>query len=165
MSAIAPVSSDPHCAGPAPAAQTSDPTDDRVRGLLAGLKRKYATRITGELTLPAAPARFAELPEALHPRLKAALAARGLTRLYAHQREAWERVQAGEHVVVATPTASGKTLCYNLPVLDAVLTRQAKALYLFPTKALAQDQVAELAELNQALVGGAGGRCCRHRNR
>jgi DEAD/DEAH box helicase domain-containing protein len=160
MSAIAPASSDPHGASQAPATSAAlhaaGPTDDRVRGLLGGLKRKYAPRITGELTLPAAPARFAELPEALHPRLRAALAARGLTRLYAHQREAWERVQAEEHVVVATPTASGKTLCYNLPVLDAVLTRGAKALYLFPTKALAQDQVAELAELNRALVGGAG---------
>jgi DEAD/DEAH box helicase domain-containing protein len=157
MSAIAPASSDPHWARPppAPALDATAPSDDRVRGLLAGLQRKYAPRITGELTLPAAPARFAELSAALHPRLRAALAARGLTRLYAHQREAWERVQAGEHIVVATPTASGKTLCYNLPVLDAVLTRQAKALYLFPTKALAQDQVAELSALNQALLGGA----------
>jgi len=122
----------------------------RVADLLAGLKRKYAGRITGELAMPALPARFAELPQALHPRLQAALSARGLTRLYAHQRETWDRVRRGEHVVVATPTASGKTLCYNLPVLDAVLARQAKALYLFPTKALAQDQVAELAELNRA---------------
>ncbi|MCG6941342.1 MAG: DEAD/DEAH box helicase [Thiohalocapsa sp.] len=138
-----------------PAQRAPNPNDDHVRRLLGGLKRKYAARITGELTMPAQPARFAELPEALHPRLRAALAARGLTRLYAHQRAAWDLAQRGEHLVVATPTASGKTLCYNLPVLDAVLSRGAKALYLFPTKALAQDQVAELAELNQALVGGA----------
>ncbi|WP_295540431.1 DEAD/DEAH box helicase [uncultured Thiohalocapsa sp.] len=105
--------------------------------------------------MPAQAARFTALPPDLHPRLRAALVARGLTRLYAHQCEAWDRVRAGEHLVVATPTASGKTLCYNLPVLDAVLTRQAKALYLFPTKALAQDQVAELSELNQALAGAA----------
>ena len=141
-------------AGPASVREAAAaPHDDRVHRLLGGLKRKYGGRITGELAMPAQAARFAELPEGLHPRLRAALVARGLTRLYAHQREAWERVQAGEHLVVATPTASGKTLCYNLPVLDAVLSRQAKALYLFPTKALAQDQVAELSELNQALVG------------
>jgi DEAD/DEAH box helicase domain-containing protein len=142
--------SPPPMSGPA---LTQSAADDGVHRLLGGLKRKYAARITGELTMPAQAARFAELPEGLHPRLRAALAVRGLTRLYAHQREAWDRVQAGEHLVVATPTASGKTLCYNLPVLDAVLTRQAKALYLFPTKALAQDQVAELSELNQALLG------------
>ncbi len=131
------------------------PEQDRLRRLLDGLKRKYQPRITGELAMSAQPARYAPLPETLHPRLRDALAARGLTRLYAHQRAAWDRVQAGEHLVVATPTASGKTLCYNLPVLDAVLTRRAKALYLFPTKALAQDQVAELSELNQALTAVA----------
>ena len=68
-----------------------------------------------------------------------------------------QRVAAGEHVVVTTPTASGKTLCYNLPVLDAMLKDSAaRALYLFPTKALAQDQMAELHELT-ALVSAAGG--------
>ena len=73
-----------------------------------------------------------------------------MERLYSHQAAVWDLVRAGRHAVVATPTASGKTLCYNLPVLDAVLGRGAKALYLFPTKALAQDQVAELTELNRA---------------
>ena len=130
--------------------------DDRVERLLRGLKRRYTGRITGELTLPASPGRFAELPEDMHSALRSALAARGLTRLYTHQREAWDLVRRGEHVVVATPTASGKTLCYNLPVLDAVLARGAKALYLFPTKALAQDQVAELSELNKAAGEGDG---------
>ena len=83
-------------------------------------------------------------------KLAAALRARGVSQLYAHQREAWDAVQRGGHVVIATPTASGKSLCYTLPVVAGAMTRQAKALYLFPTKALAQDQVAELLELNKA---------------
>ena len=134
---------------------TSQPDpDERVTRLLGGLKRKYAARITGELAMPATAARHAELPDTMDPRLRHALAERGLNALYSHQRAAWDLAQAGRHLVVATPTASGKTLCYNLPVLDAVLSRGAKALYLFPTKALAQDQVAELSELNQAAALG-----------
>ncbi|WP_462322522.1 DEAD/DEAH box helicase [Halochromatium sp.] len=136
-------------AEPRPAIVSQD-EGDRVQTLLARLKRKYAARITGELTTPAAAARYAELPASMHPQLREALVARGLKRLYSHQRQAWDLAMAGQHLVVATPTASGKTLCYNLPVLDAVLSRGAKALYLFPTKALAQDQVAELMELNRA---------------
>ena len=123
--------------------------DDRVARLLAGLKRKYVGRITGELTMPALAAHSLDLPAEMHPALRQALAARGLERLYSHQRGGLGPGAAGRHLVVATPTASGKTLCYNLPVLDAVLSRGAKALYLFPTKALAQDQVAELSELNR----------------
>lgn len=122
--------------------------------LTSALKRKYRDRITGELVLPARPARHAGMPTGLDARIVAALHRRGIEQLYSHQAAAWERVQAGEHIVVVTPTASGKTLCYNLPVLDAVLNSDAKALYLFPTKALAQDQVAELIELNQ--VGDLG---------
>lgn len=137
-------------AQPQPAAPVSDP----VRRLTAYLKRRYGARITGELVLPAREARYAPLPDDLDPRLVRALQARGIERLYSHQRQAWELVRAGRHLVVVTPTASGKTLCYNLPVLQAALERRAKALYLFPTKALAQDQVAELMELNAA--GGLG---------
>ena len=133
----------------------AEATDDRVERLLGGLKRKYAGRITGELAMPALTARYAGLPEDMHRALRRGLAARGLDRLYSHQREAWDLARAGRHLVVATPTASGKTLCYNLPVLDAVLSRGAKALYLFPTKALAQDQVAELSELNRSGRTGA----------
>ena len=114
------------------------------------LKERYGDRITGELHLPASAGRYAELPPALAPRLRAALLTRGVDRLYSHQHEAWELAQRGRHLVVVTPTASGKTLCYNLPVVDAALRQRAKALYLFPTKALSQDQVAELNELNQA---------------
>ncbi|WP_322825678.1 DEAD/DEAH box helicase [Lamprobacter modestohalophilus] len=134
--------------------------DDRVNRLLARLQRKYSTRITGELRMPATAARQAPIPESMHPALREALAARGFTSLYSHQRAAWDLAQQGEHLVVATPTASGKTLCYNLPVLDAVLSRGAKALYLFPTKALAQDQVAELMELNRAGSLKAGAERC-----
>jgi DEAD/DEAH box helicase domain-containing protein len=98
--------------------------------------------------LPARPARYAPFPEFLHPDLRAVLARHGIERLYTHQVAAAETIQAGQHVVVVTPTASGKTLCYNLPVLDHILRdSQARALYLFPTKALAQDQVATLHAL------------------
>ena len=143
-------------AAAAPAPGAAAPDDDGVERLLARLKRKYGARITGELLLPAAAARQAPIPEELHPSLRAALQRRGFSSLYSHQRAAWDLARQGRHLVVATPTASGKTLCYNLPVLDAVLGRGAKALYLFPTKALAQDQVAELAELNRA--GGPAAR-------
>ena len=128
-----------------PIGKPSDAAD-----LASYLKRKYSDRITGELRLPASGGDYAALPAALAKRLRVALQARGISRLYSHQQSAWKAVRAGENLVVVTPTASGKTLCYNLPVLDAVLGRQAKALYLFPTKALAQDQVAEISELNQA---------------
>ena len=64
--------------------------------------------------------------------------------------QAWDAIRAGHHTVVVTPTASGKTLCYNLPVLQSALASKAKALYLFPTKALSQDQVTEILELNEA---------------
>ena len=124
--------------------------DERLPRLLAALRRRYADRITAGHQRPARPAQWAPLPDDLSPRLRAALASRGLTQLYSHQAEAWNAVRGGQHVVVATPTASGKSLCYNLPVLDGVLSQQKKALYLFPTKALAQDQVAELLELNRA---------------
>ncbi len=101
--------------------------------------------ITAFRHYPASPATYADFPPELSPRLTEVLRRRGIERLYSHQLEAFERVQAGENVVVVTPTASGKTLCYNLPVLDAVLRNpETRALYLFPTKALSQDQLAEL---------------------
>jgi DEAD/DEAH box helicase domain-containing protein len=118
--------------------------------LIGRLKRKYKHRITGELTVPARPGSFAEFPDTLDLRLQQALRARGIQQLYSHQRRAWEHIRNGRHTVVVTPTASGKTLCYNLPVIQAALAEKAKALYLFPTKALSQDQVAEILELNEA---------------
>jgi len=113
------------------------------------LRAKAGPQITAQWTIPAEAARHAPMPD-VHPDLVRALKSRGIESPYTHQREAFDAVAAGEHVVVLTPTASGKTLCYNLPVIDAVLRTRCKALYLFPTKALAQDQVAELLELNRA---------------
>ncbi len=123
---------------------------DPVDRLTARLKQRYPDRICAELTLPAQPARTEALPGALDRRLRTALSARNIRQLYTHQAEAWHLAQQGRHFVVVTPTASGKTLCYNLPVLQSVCDGRGKALYLFPTKALAQDQVAELLELNRA---------------
>jgi len=97
------------------------------------------------------PAEFAPLPAWLDPRIRAGLASRGIESLYTHQAEAVEAVRSGEDVVVVTPTASGKTLCYTLPVLQAIAEDpSARALWLFPTKALGQDQVAELSGLARA---------------
>ena len=96
-------------------------------------------------TIPARPSKTKPFPGFIDPRLVAALARRGIATLYSHQYEAMEKIQAGKNVVVVTPTASGKTLCYNLPVLNRILhDPQARALYLFPTKALSADQVDEL---------------------
>ena len=112
--------------------------------------------VTAVRRLPAIPARYAPYPDGLTPRLVDALRRRGATELYSHQAEAYAHVAAGRNIVVTTPTASGKTLCYNLPVLDAILKdASTRALYLFPTKALAQDQMAELHELTAA-IGATG---------
>jgi DEAD/DEAH box helicase domain-containing protein len=90
-------------------------------------------------------ARLAPLPDELHPRVRDALAAQGIDALYTHQRQAWDAAARGEHVVVTTGTASGKTLAFNLPVLDAIAAdSKQRALYLYPTKALAQDQLRSL---------------------
>ncbi|WP_274650669.1 DEAD/DEAH box helicase [Paenibacillus humicola] len=93
-------------------------------------------------------AKTREMPESIDPRIKAALGNRGIDRLYTHQYTAYETVRRNENIVAVTPTASGKTLCYNLPVLQAVAEDDgSRALYLFPTKALAQDQKSELNEI------------------
>src|SRR5437762_4620186 len=97
-------------------------------------------------------AQWADFPAWVHLDLASAYAAKGIHRPYTHQAAAAEAVHAGKNVVIVTPTAPGKTLCYNLPVLNAVLENSdTRALYLFPTKALAQDQLAELHDLNQRL--------------
>ena len=95
---------------------------------------------------------FSPLPADLRPELVTALAGRGIQRLYSHQADAYRAVRSGRHLVVVTPTASGKTLCYNLPVLQRLLEDpQRRALFLYPTKALAQDQLAELSALKHGL--------------
>src|SRR5512146_2321980 len=98
--------------------------------------------------LDARPACYAPFPAALDPRLVDVLRARGVDALYTHQAAAVAAALDGSNVAVVTPAASGKTLCYNLPVLHRLLADpRARALYLFPTKALAQDQLAALQEL------------------
>ncbi|HUI81340.1 MAG TPA: DEAD/DEAH box helicase [Bryobacteraceae bacterium] len=95
---------------------------------------------------------FAEIPGHVDGRLKRALEKHGIVRLYTHQAEAFSAVEAGENVVAVTPTASGKTLCYNLPVLQSLLADAgARAMYLFPTKALAEDQLHELHQSIEAM--------------
>jgi DEAD/DEAH box helicase domain-containing protein len=102
--------------------------------------------------LPAAEGRYRDYPDDVHPNLLSALKQKGYERLYTHQRDSWEALRRGENVVVVTPTASGKTLCYNLPVLDSMVKNPSdRALYLFPTKALSQDQQAELDEILKLL--------------
>ncbi len=106
------------------------------------------------------PARSAEclpVPADVDPRLRAALAQLRIEQLYTHQREAYDQVREGKNVVVVTPTASGKTLCYNLPVLNHLLREpDARAIYLFPTKALAMDQLHELQCTVEAMGADIG---------
>jgi DEAD/DEAH box helicase domain-containing protein len=104
--------------------------------------------VTAVRRIPSRDAEWAPLPAWVQPELVEAYRAKGIERLYSHQAEAADRVHRGDNVVIVTPTASGKTLCYNLPILNAVLENpDTRALYIFPTKALAQDQLAELQDL------------------
>ncbi len=141
---------------------------DKDRSLQEALGRLSASRVPGgkdadpivtaTRRIPPVPASFAPFPDEVDARLKHALTARGIEQLYTHQAEAFAHVLARRNVVTTTPTASGKTLCYNAPVLDAILKDPStRALYVFPTKALAQDQLAELHTLVQlAEQQGAG---------
>jgi len=118
-----------------------------VLGSLAG-RYKTAEVLTAIRHLPAREAQFRAMPAWVRPELREAYRAKGIEQLFSHQAEAAELAHAGKDFVVVTPTASGKTLCYNLPVLNSVLEKpDTRALYLFPTKALAQDQLAELHDL------------------
>jgi len=108
----------------------------------------FMKNVTRWEVLPARPARTLPYPAGMDERLKDVLAKRGIHQLYTHQVHSLEATARGEDVVVVTPTASGKTMCYNLPVLSAILKDpDARALYLFPTKALSADQVSELYEM------------------
>jgi DEAD/DEAH box helicase domain-containing protein len=113
---------------------------------------RHGEIITAVHHIAAREAKFAPMPEWVRADLAHSYAEKGVTQLYSHQALAAESVHQGRNVVVVTPTASGKTLCYNLPVLNAVLENpDTRALYLFPTKALAQDQLAELHDLSARL--------------
>ena len=128
--------------GPAPSDVSSDLPARRTAG----------ATVTALHRLPAQPARSVPYPAELDERLRAALIARGIPELYTHQAQAIAHALARQHVVIVTPTASGKTLCYNAPVLDGILRDpSSRALYLFPTKALAQDQLAELHGLTERI--------------
>lgn len=127
-----------------------------VQTFLQHLTRQpfYAGQIAHLEHIPRRSARYGALRTALHPDLQAQLRGQGIDRLYAHQAEAVNAALAGRHVMVVTATASGKTLCYNLPTLEAILKQPtARALYLYPTKALAQDQLRALQELGCAVEG------------
>ncbi|GMW02280.1 MAG: helicase [Candidatus Hydrogenedentota bacterium] len=113
---------------------------DRLRG-----DAQFSRNLTSWRTIPPQEPRYGGFPAGLNPRLVDGLQKRGIHNLYTHQTEAVEAVLRGEHICVVTPTASGKTLCYNVPVLNTLIENpNARALYLFPTKALSQDQVTEL---------------------
>jgi DEAD/DEAH box helicase domain-containing protein len=113
--------------------------------------------VTAVRHFPAREAQWAAFPQWLNRDLADAYRSKGVRQLYTHQAEAAEAAHGGKNVVIVTPTASGKTLCYNLPVLHAILENaDTRALYLFPTKALAQDQLAELYDLNQRLANRFG---------
>ena len=124
-------------------------TDAVLAGLLE--EPSLARGVVHHRHIPARDAAYGTHPSWLDTRIRVGLASRGIDRLYTHQAEAVEAVHAGEDVVVVTPTASGKTLCYAVPVLQAIADDPAaRALFLFPTKALGQDQVAEFSELAKA---------------
>jgi DEAD/DEAH box helicase domain-containing protein len=134
------------------AADTSSIT--RVREVLDGfaLRDRDGETLTAVRHFPARAAQWAPFPAWVHPDLRAAYNAKSIDRLYSHQAAAAEAAHEGKNIVIVTPTASGKTLCYNLPVINAILENSdTRAIYLFPTKALAQDQLTEIHDLNQRL--------------
>jgi len=111
-----------------------------------------AGNITHWQTIPPRAGEYSDYPDYLDPKLVRILRSRGAKQLYSHQYDAVESIHNNKDTVIVTPTASGKTLCYNLPVLDSILTNNsARALYLFPTKALSQDQLAELTNIIDTL--------------
>lgn len=127
-----------------------------VSAFLATIKRQsfYEGQLSHLEQIPRRGARYGNLTKPLHPALRAQLQEHGIEKLYTHQTTAINAARAGQHVILVTSTASGKTLAYNLPVLQAILEQPtARALYLFPTKALAQDQLRSLNELGCNIEG------------
>jgi DEAD/DEAH box helicase domain-containing protein len=117
----------------------------RERNSLAGMSRRAVESLGQTVaSLPPREANLVKLPD-LHPELAEALHKMGASRLYSHQLEAYERVRVGENVVVATATASGKSLCYKIPAFQNAFGRaKSRAIFLYPTKALAQDQLGKV---------------------
>jgi len=114
--------------------------------------RRFMENVRALRKIPAREGSYSDYPDWVHPHLQAVLKARGMDRLYSHQARAVRLAREGRDVILVTPTASGKTLCYNLPVLQKILEEpETRALYLFPTKALAQDQMHEVHDLIGAL--------------
>src|SRR5512133_3253876 len=114
--------------------------------------RDTAPNLVAWRTLPARSAQTHPIPDDLTAPVKQTLIASGIHTLYSHQLEAWTHARAGENVILSTGTASGKTLAYNLPVFASLLQDpNARALYLFPTKALAQDQLSVISNLLSVL--------------
>jgi DEAD/DEAH box helicase domain-containing protein len=129
-------------------------TPAKVREIVDQLaaRDRSGEMLTAVHHIAAREAKYAPMPDWVSRELAAAYAGKGVAELYTHQAAAAQAVRAGSNAVVVTPTASGKTLCYNLPILNAVLENlDTRALYLFPTKALAQDQLAELHDLSGRL--------------
>jgi len=125
-----------------------------VAEYIAHLKNspEFMKNVTNWQVLPSRAAKYGCFPESLHPGVIAALKTRGIDQPYIHQAKAMEYALSGKDFVVVTPTASGKTLCYNAPVLNAILRDEsARALYLFPTKALSSDQAAELYSMIETM--------------
>jgi DEAD/DEAH box helicase domain-containing protein len=112
------------------------------------IDKEFSKNIVCWHTIDEKEAKTAEIPASVHPSLRNALEKRGISRLYTHQKSAYESAIKEKSIVAVTPTASGKTLCYNLPVLQTITENpHARALYIFPTKALAQDQKSEINEI------------------
>jgi len=111
--------------------------------------RSFMSSVTHWEKIPKSNGKFADFPPELDPGLHKSLLKEGINKLYSHQRTAYEHIRAGRNIVLVTPTASGKTLSYNLPVLQTLIEKQEhKAVYIFPTKALSQDQQAELNDIS-----------------
>ncbi|MEA2022242.1 MAG: DEAD/DEAH box helicase, partial [Candidatus Caldatribacteriota bacterium] len=129
----------------------------QIEEILEGFKKynKISSCFTTWEHLPAKAAIYEDFPDWIEGKLMSILIEKDIERIYSHQASALNSIREGKNVVVVTPTASGKTLCYNLPVLNAILkNKNSRALYLFPTKALSQDQLKELYQLLTALDEG-----------
>jgi DEAD/DEAH box helicase domain-containing protein len=112
--------------------------------------RDYDNQIVHVQNMPTREAVYGELKSPLHPQLESTLKSQGIEKLYSHQVSAIEAIREGKSIVIVTSTASGKTLCYNIPVLESISENEnTRALYLYPTKALAQDQLKKLINFKE----------------